>query len=175
LSQKTGIKIDDSENIKINGNGIIKNFQNGLLTNSDNQINISSINLQNNEMGVFLTESRNFIIQDSYFKFNDVSIALHTDFNIELVNNTLDSDHLAGITLVGTSESTISGNKVKGSVNGIFLDGHSNSNLIDSNSAFDNRRVDLNNGNGLSTEINENDSIDNKCDTSVPNGLCINK
>ncbi len=84
-------------------------------------------------MGVFLTESRNFIIQDSYFKFNDVSIALHTDFNIELVNNTLDSDHLAGITLVGTSESTISGNKVKGSVNGIFLEGHSNSNLIDSN------------------------------------------
>ena len=175
MSQKTGIKIDDSENIKINGNGIIKNFQNGLLTNSDNQINISSLNLQNNEMGVFLTESRNFIIQDSYFKFNDVSIALHTDFNIELVNNTLDSDHLAGITLVGTSESTISGNKVKGPVNGIFLDGHSNSNLIDSNSAFDNRRVDLNNGNGLSTEINENESIDNKCDTSVPNGLCINK
>ena len=104
-----------------------------------------------------------------------MSIALHTDFNIELVNNTLDSDHLAGITLVGTSESTISGNKVKGSVNGIFLDGHSNSNLIDSNSAFDNRRVDLNNGNGLSTEINENEFIDNKCDTSVPNGLCINK
>jgi len=67
FESKDRYKNDDSENIKINGNGIIKNFQNGLLTNSDNQINISSINLQNNEMGVFLTVKKfhysGFILQ----------------------------------------------------------------------------------------------------------------
>jgi nitrous oxidase accessory protein NosD len=131
--------------------------------------------IQNNGAGVIFFDSKNSIVRDSTFKFNGVGTWLQTNFNFEIINNTYNSNDLAGIAFEKTCESKIIGNNVEWSVNGIFLDGDSNNNVIDRNDAYRNRGVDLNNGNGLSTEINDNIFSGNNCDTSVPNGLCIGK
>ena len=57
------------------------------------------------------------------------------------------------------------------SENGIFVDAQSNGNRIESNDIHENK-VDLNNANGLSTDINQNRYSDNNCETSTPSGLC---
>ena len=171
-SENAGIIIDNSKNIEIIGLGEIKNFKHGIRANSGSSINVSSITFQNNGAGIISFDSKNSIVQNSAFKFNGVGTWLQSNFNFEILNNTYDSNDLAGITLEKSSESKISGNNVEGSINGIFLDGDSNNNIIENNDAFENRGVDLNNGNGLEIEVNDNTFLDNNCNKSVPDGLC---
>ena len=54
-------------------------------------------------------------------------------------------------------------NNVVGSQNGVFLDGQSSQNTISANNVFENV-IDLNNANGLPTNINANQYVDNSCD-----------
>ena len=70
---------------------------------------------------------------------------------------------------------TPSTNIIKGSVNGVFVDGQSTLNNVNTNTVVQNTGVDLNNGNGLPTNINHNVFTDNNCNMSVPGGLCIGK
>ena len=92
-----------------------------------------------------------------------------------MTTNLFKANDLAGVTLVNSANNELSANTIQGSVNGIFLDGQSTKNNIDSNSVLKNRGVDLNNGNGLPTNINDNVFSDNNCNTSVPDGLCLGR
>ena len=53
-------------------------------------------------------------------------------------------------------------NNVVGSQNGVFLDGQSSQNTISANNVLENV-IDLNNANGLPTNINANQYTDNSC------------
>ena len=92
-------------------------------------------------------------------------------FTMLLTENLISGNALAGITLVTTDNSLISKNDIRESENGIFVDAESNDNRIESNKAQRNR-VDLNNANGLATNVNRNGYSDNNCETSNPSGLC---
>src|ERR687898_844826 len=84
------------------------------------------------------------------------------------------SNFLAGITFVNTQQSSVGMNNIVGSQNGVFLDGQSKQNTISANNVLENV-IDLNNANGLPTNINANQYVDNSCETSNPSGLCIGR
>jgi hypothetical protein len=81
---------------------------------------------------------------------------------------------LAGITFVNTQQSSVGMNNIVGSQNGVFLDGQSTGNALSANNVLENV-IDLNNANGLPTNINANQFVDNSCETSNPSGLCIGR
>ncbi|MFY9967512.1 MAG: hypothetical protein WBL44_16315 [Nitrososphaeraceae archaeon] len=81
---------------------------------------------------------------------------------------------LAGVTFVNTGLSGVDMNNIIGSQNGVFLDGQSSQNTISANNVLENV-IDLNNANGLPTNINANQYVDNNCETSNPSGLCIGR
>ncbi|HET6589818.1 MAG TPA: right-handed parallel beta-helix repeat-containing protein [Candidatus Nitrosocosmicus sp.] len=172
-SSKVGIMLRQNSEIQIFGNGTITNFQAGILNSESENIKIINITLTGNEIGIFNTGSSKTEINNNSFNSNSVGIAGHSSDNFNIIRNNFNSNDLAGITFVNSGESTINSNTVTGSVNGIFFDGQSTENEINANNAFENRGVDLNNGNGLPTNINSNVFSDNNCNTSVPDGLCL--
>jgi parallel beta-helix repeat protein len=174
-SSKVGILIGQSNNVEVIGNGAIKNFQAGILNIQSKNIKIVNTTFTGNELGIFNTEASEAEINNNSFNSNSIGVSSHSSDGLKISKNNLDSNDLAGITFVNSGESTISSNTVTGSVNGIFFDGQSTENEVNANNAFENRGVDLNNGNGLPTNINNNEFSDNNCNTSVPDGLCLGK
>lgn len=172
-SGKIGINFRDSEDIQIIGNGTIENYQVGINIDTSMGIDISHLTFQDNELGVFFTNSKNSKLSESNLQTNVIGTSTNTARNIVISNNTYTLNELGGIVMVNSEENNISNNKVNGSVNGIFLDGQSTDNVIEDNISYQNRGVDINNGNGLPTDINDNNFITNKCNTSVPGGLCV--
>jgi parallel beta-helix repeat protein len=98
-------------------------------------------------------------------------MASHSSNGLQLTENLMTGNVLAGITFVATDNSLISKNNVRKSENGIFVDPESDGNRIESNDVLRNR-VDLNNANGLATNVNQNGYSDNNCEISNPSGLC---
>ena len=111
----------------------------------------------------------------SYRDITSIGVAAHSSSGSQLTTNLFKANELAGVTLVNSAENQLSMNTIQGSVNGIFADGQSTGNIIDSNNVLQNHGVDLNNGNGLPTNINNNVFTDNNCNTSVPDGLCLGR
>ena len=74
---------------------------------------------------------------------------------------------LAGITFVNTQQSSIGMNNIAGSQNGVFLDGQSASNAVNANNVLENI-IDINNANGLPTNINANQFTDNRLSNKQP-------
>ena len=83
----------------------------------------------------------------------------------------MDGNALAGVTFVNSLDSTIAGNNIQGSNDGVFLDPQSHNNVVNSNIAKQNTE-DINNGNGLPVNINNKDFKDNLCTLSTPSVLC---
>ncbi|MBA3750010.1 MAG: right-handed parallel beta-helix repeat-containing protein [Nitrosopumilus sp.] len=173
-SQKVGISIIESENIKIVGNGTIKNFQAGISNTESENTGISNITFTENKMGIFNTGASKAEIKGNNIDSNSIGITAHSSDGLMIIDNILDSNQLAGITFVNSGESQITSNAINGSVNGIFLDSLSSHNDINNNTVLDNSGVDLNNDNGLPTNENNNSFNNNKCNASVPDGLCDN-
>ena len=111
-------------------------------------------------------------IQENIIKNNNIAVASHSASGINVENNILTGNALAGITFVNTDESAVSGNNIQGSQNAIFLDSQSTENTVQLNGAHDNV-VDINNANGLAPNVNVNTFSDNNCDVSNPSGLCL--
>jgi parallel beta-helix repeat protein len=106
---------------------------------------------------------------------NSIGVASHSSTGTKLHQNMLTDNQLAGVTLVNSAENVLDFNTITGSVNGVFLDGQSANNNVNTNTIVQNSGVDINNGNGLPTNINANGFSDNLCHTSVPDGLCIGR
>jgi hypothetical protein len=98
-------------------------------------------------------------------------MASHSSNGLQLTQNLITDNVLAGITFVATDNSLISKNNIRESENGIFVDPESDSNRIESNDVLGNK-VDLNNANGLATNINQNGYSNNNCEISNPSGPC---
>ena len=127
-----------------------------------------------NQIGTFMTGAHNAQGQQNIIQGNSIGVASHSGTGAAIDSNLMNGNLLAGITFVNTQQSNVGMNNVVGSQNGVFLDGQSKQNTISANNGLENV-IDLNNANGLPTNINANQYVDNSCSTSNPSGLCIGR
>jgi len=125
-------------------------------------------------MGAYIQNSNYLHFVQNIIKDNELGITSNSDNNINITSNLLNGNVLAGVTFVITRDSTVFQNNIDGSQNGIFADAQSSGNTISMNNVLHNV-IDLNNANGLPTNINSNSARDNNCQVSNPSGLCIGR
>jgi parallel beta-helix repeat protein len=170
-SSKVGISVGSKEGVKIEGKGTIEQFQIGIFTSGAKDTSITSMTIRGNQIGVFSSGTENLQGMQNIITGNDIGFTSHSSNGLQLDENLVSGNQLAGITLNSTDDSLLSKNNVRESENGIFVDSDSNGNRIESNDLLRNT-VDLNNANGLATNVNSNIFSDNICETSNPSGLC---
>ncbi|MGB8642282.1 MAG: NosD domain-containing protein [Nitrososphaeraceae archaeon] len=173
-SSKVGIMVPNVDNVVVNGPGSISNFQAGVLLTGANGFKINSVILSNNQIGTFMTGAENSEIRQNIIQGNSIGVASHSSTGTAIDSNLMNGNLLAGVTFVNTRQSAIDMNNIIGSQNGVFLDGQSSQITISANNVLENV-IDLNNANGLPTNINANQYADNNCQTSNPSGLCIGR
>ncbi len=173
-SSKVAIMVPNVDNVVVNGPGSLSNFQAGVLLTGANGFKISSVILSDNQIGTFMTGADNAQVQQNIIQGNSIGVASHSSTGAAIDSNLMNGNLLAGITFVNTQQSNVGMNNVVGSQNGVFLDGQSKQNTISANNVLENV-IDLNNANGLPTNINANQYTDNSCETSNPSGLCIGR
>ena len=171
---KVGIMVPNVDNVVVNGPGSISNFQAGVLLTGATGFAINSVILSNNQIGTFMTGAENAQVQQNIIQGNSIGVASHSSTGAAIDSNLMNGNLLAGITFVNSQQSSIAMNNVVGSQNGVFLDGQSASNAVNANNILENI-IDINNANGLPTNINANQFTDNSCQTSNPSGLCIGR
>lgn len=174
-TSKVGIMVSDQDDVSITGPGIIQNFQAGVLNTGGQNDKINAVTFTQNQIGSFNTGSANTGIEDNLFFGNNIGVASHSSTASKLVTNLFKSNDLAGITFVNSAGNEVSFNTIQGSVSGLFFDGQSRDNVVNSNNILDNGGVDVNNANGLPLNVNNNQFSENNCNTSVPAGLCLGK
>jgi parallel beta-helix repeat protein len=170
-SSKAGVSVGNQDGVRIEGPGTIEQFQAGILASGAEGTVIDGMNLRDNQIAVFSTGTEGLQTMQNELTHNSIGVASHSSNGLKLTENLISGNVLAGISLVTTDNSLISKNDIRESENGIFVDAESNDNRIESNKAQRNR-VDLNNANGLATNVNQNGFSDNNCQISNPSGLC---
>src|ERR671931_1895041 len=170
-SSKVGIMIPASAHVEIIGAGQLRDFQAGVLATGSNDVRVSRLIFSGNQIAVFMTGTRNTMLQELIADKNTIAVAAHSATGADIESNVMDGNALAGVTFVNSRDTTIAGNNIQGSNDGIFLDPQSHNNVVNSNIAKQNTE-DFNNGNGLPVNINNNDFKDNLCTLSTPSGLC---
>jgi parallel beta-helix repeat protein len=170
-SSKVGVSVGNQDGVRIEGPGTIEQFQAGIYAAGTEGTVIDGMNLRDNQIAVFSTGTEGLQAMQNDLAHNSIGMASHSSNSLKLTQNLISGNVLAGITLVTTDNSLISKNDIRESENGIFIDPESNDNRIESNKAQRNR-VDLNNANGLATNVNQNGFSDNNCQISNPSGLC---
>src|SRR5918996_1060458 len=173
-SSKVGISVGTENGVTIEGPGTIEQFQAGILASGAERTLITSMMLRGNQIAVFATGTEGLQATQNIISKNSIGMASHSSNRLQLTENLISGNALAGITFVNTRDAMISTNNVLESENGIFVDAQSNDNTIDSNNVLRNT-VDLNNANGLATNVNSNSYSDNNCAISNPSGMCIGR
>ena len=173
-SSKVGVSVGNQDGVRIEGPGTIEQFQAGILASGAEGTVISEMILEDNQIAIFSTGTEGLQAMQNIITRNSIGMASHSSNALELRENLLTGNVLAGITFVATGESLVSTNNVIESENGIFVDPQSSDNRIESNNVLRNK-VDLNNANGLATNVNQNGYSDNNCQISNPSGLCIGR
>jgi parallel beta-helix repeat protein len=173
-SSKVGIMLANNDNVQVTG-GTIMGFQAGILNTGGSDNKISKVTFTKNEIAIFNTGAKNTNIETNNMFSNSIGMASHSSTGTTMHQNMLTDNQLAGVTLVNSASNVLDFNTITGSVNGVFLDGQSTKNNVNTNTIVQNSGVDINNGNGLPTNINQNAFTDNLCHTSVPDGLCIGR
>jgi parallel beta-helix repeat protein len=173
-SSKVGIMLANNDNVQVTG-GTVKGFQAGVLNTGGSDNTVSKVTFTENQIAIFNTGAINTNIETNNMFSNSIGVASHSSTGTKLHQNMLTDNQLAGVTLVNSAENVLDFNTITGSVNGVFLDGQSTNNNVNTNTIVQNSGVDINNGNGLPTNINANGFSDNLCHTSVPDGLCIGR
>jgi nitrous oxidase accessory protein NosD len=173
-SSKVGVSVGNQDGVRIEGPGTIEQFQAGILASGAEGTMITELILEDNQIAIFSTGTEGLQAMQNIVTRNSIGVASHSSNGLELRENLLTGNVLAGITFVATGESLVSTNNVIESENGIFVDPQSSDNNIESNNVLRNK-VDLNNANGLATNVNQNGFSDNNCQISNPSGLCIGR
>ncbi len=171
-SSKVGIMIPNLADVSVIGPGTVQGFQAGLLLTGATGVKADSLILQNNQIAVFSTGTAGMVLNENMIKQNNLGVAAHSTKSGKISTNLITGNELAGVTLVNSDEMTIEHNNILKTGNAIFLDQQSEDNEISYNN-LDLNTIDLNNGNGMAPNINNNNFIKNNCNTSNPSGLCI--
>lgn len=170
-SSKVGIMIPATDDVEIVGPGALRNFQAGVLMTGAHHVKVSTLIAQDNQIAMFMTGTRDTTLSENIMKRNTIAIAAHSASGIDVESNLLTGNALAGVTLVNSFGSNIATNIIQGATNGVFIDPQSHDNSVESNTALKNVQ-DINNANGLPTNINHNAFQNNNCQTAAPSGMC---
>ncbi len=170
----SGILVANADNVAIQGLGEIAGFSRGVTFLGSSGGAVTDVQLVNNEIGAVIASSegtevsRNTITNNGIAVVSDASNGGVTAFN-QIVAN-LEQ----GILLLGSSDNVVAANNMYGNgASGIYLDPMSQRNHIDYNTVFGHETGDLNNADGMPTNVNQNSFGDNNnCGTSLPGGLC---
>ncbi len=156
-SSKIGVMLTNTENVTVQGPGTISDFQAGILSTGGKNNSISEIDFSDNHVGVFVTSSTDSTIEDNRLTNNSIGIVSYSSSNSSIDTNLLKSNDLGGTALVDSDNNDIYLNTVKDSLNGIFVDAQSNDNNATFNNLAQDNEIDINNANGLPTNINNNE------------------
>ena len=170
----SGILVANADNVAIAGLGEIAGFSRGVTFLGSSGGAVTDVQLVNNDIGAVIASSegtevsRNTITNNGIAVVSDASNGGVTAFN-QIVANMEE-----GILLLGSSDNVVAANNMYGNGdNGIYLDPMSQRNHIDYNTIFGHETADLNNADGMPTNVNQNSFGDNNnCGTSLPGGLC---
>jgi parallel beta-helix repeat protein len=122
-------------------------------------------------VGILLTGADNASVEENNLKNNLVGVTAHSANSLDIANNLMTKNVLAGVLFVNTDSSAATSNNIQGSQKGIFLDSQSAENTVQTNNVRYNI-VGLDNANGLAPVSNKNTFSTNICGTSSPSGLC---
>jgi parallel beta-helix repeat protein len=169
-SSKIGIVVSE-DNAKIVGPGVITGFKAGILVTGAIEFSVSSVVLQSNEVGILLTGVDSATVEENNLRNNLVGATAYSSNDLDIADNLMTKNALAGVLLVNTDGSSATSNNIQGSQKGIFLDSQSAENTVQMNNVRFNI-VGLDNANGLAPASNKNTFSTNICGTSSPSGLC---
>src|SRR5919112_5709328 len=131
-SSKVGIMLANNDDVKVTG-GTIKGFQAGVLNTGGSGNTISKVTFTENQIAIFNTGAKNTNIDANNMFSNSIGVASHSSTGTKLHQNMLTDNQLAGVTLVNSAENVLDFNTITGSVNGVFLDGQSANNNVNTN------------------------------------------
>lgn len=172
-SSKVGIVAPNTDLVRIT-DGTISDFQAAFIATGADQVTVDGVKLVDNKIGAFLTGTDGIALQNNVISGNTIGVASHSSSESTITANLLTENSLSGITFVNTDGATVDLNNIVGSQTGIFLDAQSEQNTVSNNNVMKNV-LDINNGNGLPANVNNNVFENNNCVLSNPSGLCIGR
>ena len=132
-SSKIGVMLANNNGVQVIGPGTITNFQAGILNTGGDSNSVNRVTFTENEIAIFNTGAKTTSIQENMMDSNKIGFASHSSSGTVMKTNLLLSNALAGVTLVNSQGNEVSTNIIKGSVNGVFVDGQSTLNNVNTN------------------------------------------
>jgi parallel beta-helix repeat protein len=170
----SGILVANAENVAISGLGEISGFSRGVTFLGSSGGHLTDVQLANNDIGAVMASSSGTEISRNTFTNNGIAVVSDGSNGGVTAFNQIVANLREGILLIGSSDNVVAANNMYGNgANGIYLDPMSQGNNIDYNTVFGHETADLNNADGMPTNVNQNSFRDNNnCGTSLPGGLC---
>jgi parallel beta-helix repeat protein len=170
----TGIMVANADNVAIHGLGEIAGFSRGVTFLGSSGGEVTDVQFSDNGVGVVASNSEGIEISRNTLTNNGIGAILDATNRAIVAFNQFVANLEEGIVLEGSSDNVIAANNLFGNgFDGIYLDEMSERNNVDYNTAFGHETADMNNADGMPTNVNENIFGDNNnCGTSLPGGLC---
>lgn len=170
----SGILVAGADNVAIAGLGEITGFSRGVTFQGSSGGQLTDVQLAGNDIGAVMARSQGTEISRNTFTNNGIAVVSDTSSGGVTAFNQIVANLEEGILLLGSSDNVVAANNMYGNgANGIYLDPMSEGNHIDYNTVFGHETADLNNADGMPTNVNQNSFGDNNnCGTSLPGGLC---
>jgi parallel beta-helix repeat protein len=170
----SGILVANADNVAIAGLGEISGFSRGVTFLGSSGGAVTDIQLANNDIGAVVASSEGTEISRNTITNNGIAVVSDGSNGGVTAFNQIVANVEQGILLLSSSDNVVAANNMYGNgASGIFLDPMSQRNHLDYNTVFGHEAADLNNADGMPTNVNQNSFGDNNnCGTSLPGGLC---
>jgi parallel beta-helix repeat protein len=170
----SGILVANADNVAIAGLGEISGFSRGVTFLGSSGGAVTDIQLANNDIGAVVASSEGTEISRNTLTNNGIAVVSDGSNGGVTAFNQIVANMEQGILLLGSSDNVVAANNMYGNgASGIYLDPMSQRNHLDYNTVFGHETADLNNADGMPTNVNQNSFGDNNnCGTSLPGGLC---
>ena len=170
----SGILVANADNVAISGLGKIDGFTRGVTFLGSSGGSLSDVQLSGNDIGAVVASSSGVEISRNTMTNNGIAVVFDSSNGGVTAFNQIVANLREGVLLLGSSDNVVAANNMYGNgANGIYLDPMSRGNNIDYNTVFGHDTSDLNNADGMPTNVNQNSFGDNNnCGTSLPGGLC---
>lgn len=169
-----GILVPNANSVTIKGPGAITGFERAITFTGSSDGEVTDLVLRGNEVATQISGSSEITITGNSIDSNKLAIVSESSDDGHILFNLISANEKQGIVLADSDDYSVIGNNVLGNgKNGIFVDAQSFDNSINLNNVFGHEVADINNANGLSTNINRNNfGGNNNCGISLPGGLC---
>jgi parallel beta-helix repeat protein len=170
----SGILVANADNVAIQGLGEIAGFSRGVTFLGSSGGAVTDVQLVNNEIGVVMASSEGTEVSRNTITNNGIAVVSDSSNGGVTAFNQIVANLEQGILLLGSSDNVVAANNMYGNgESGIYLDPMSQRNHVDYNTIFGHETADLNNADGMPTNVNQNSFGDNNnCGSSLPGGLC---